>query len=69
MKGSFLRHISLLLLDFTVFILVLQRHFSRYEESLELLNKDPELFKEKVQATLRRHVVAVNKEISNDNLF
>jgi len=32
-----------------------------YEESNEMMAKDPEQFKEKVQESLRRHVTAINK--------
>jgi len=35
-----------------------------YEESNVLMAEEPDLFKEKVQATLRRHVAAVNKCVS-----
>ena len=39
------------------------------EESNEMMAKKPDLFKEKVQETLRRHVVAVNKCVANGTYF
>ena len=39
------------------------------EESNEMMAKQPDLFKEKVQETLRRHVVAVNKCVANGTYF
>ncbi len=39
------------------------------EESNEMMAKEPELFKEKVQETLRRHVTAINKLTANGMYF
>ena len=39
------------------------------EESNEMMAHQPELFKEKVQETLRRHVAAVNKCVANGTYF
>ncbi|MBD80442.1 MAG: urocanate hydratase [Crocinitomicaceae bacterium] len=39
------------------------------EESNDMMAKQPELFKEKVQETLRRHVEAVNKCVANGTYF
>ena len=39
------------------------------EESNEMMAKNPKLFKEKVQETLRRHVEAVNKCVANGTYF
>ena len=40
-----------------------------YEESNRLMAEEPEIFKEKVQKTLRRHVVAVNKCVAKFNTY
>jgi urocanate hydratase len=40
-----------------------------YEESNELMAKNPDLFKEKVQETLRRHAAAVNAHASKGTYF
>jgi len=40
-----------------------------YEESNEMMAKQPELFKEKVQETLRRHAAAVNKHTARGTYF
>ena len=40
-----------------------------YEESNRLIREEPELFKEKVQETLRRHADAVNKHTSRGTYF
>lgn len=40
-----------------------------YEESNEMMAKNPDLFKEKVQETLRRHALAVNKLTANGMYF
>jgi urocanate hydratase len=40
-----------------------------YEESNHLIREDPELFKEKVQASLRRHVAAINKHTAKGTYF
>lgn len=40
-----------------------------YEESNEMMAKQPELFKEKVQETLRRHADAVNKHTARGTYF
>jgi len=40
-----------------------------YEESNRLIREAPELFKEKVQATLRRHAAAVNKHTAKGTYF
>ncbi|GLX78078.1 urocanate hydratase [Thalassotalea insulae] len=40
-----------------------------YEESNRLIREAPELFKEKVQATLRRHATAVNKHAARGTYF
>lgn len=39
-----------------------------YEESNDLMSKDPELFKEKVQESLRRQVTAINK-LTADGMY
>jgi len=40
-----------------------------YEESNEMMAKNPELFKEKVQETLRRHAAAVNAHAARGTYF
>jgi urocanate hydratase len=40
-----------------------------YEESNRLIREEPELFKEKVQATLRRHAAAVNNHTAKGTYF
>ncbi len=40
-----------------------------YEESNRLIREDPELFKEKVQETLRRHAAAINKHTAKGTYF
>jgi urocanate hydratase len=40
-----------------------------YEESNRLIREDPDLFKEKVQASLRRHAAAVNKHTAKGTYF
>ena len=40
-----------------------------YEESNEMMAKQPDLFKEKIQATLRRHAEAVNKHTARGTYF
>ena len=40
-----------------------------YEESNRLIREEPELFKEKVQATLRRHAAAINKHTAKGTYF
>ncbi|WP_300542884.1 urocanate hydratase [uncultured Pseudoalteromonas sp.] len=40
-----------------------------YEESNRLIREEPEVFKEKVQATLKRHADAVNKHTANGTYF
>jgi len=40
-----------------------------FEESNRLMAEDPELFKEKVQETLRRHAAAVNKHTAKGTYF
>ncbi|MGC1472468.1 MAG: urocanate hydratase [Psychroserpens sp.] len=40
-----------------------------FEEANELMAKDPELFKEKVQTTLRRHSEAINKHTAKGTYF
>ena len=40
-----------------------------YEESNRLIREEPEVFKEKVQATLKRHADAVNKHTSRGTYF
>lgn len=40
-----------------------------YEASNELMVKDPELFKQKVQETLRRHATAINKHAKKGTYF
>ncbi len=40
-----------------------------YEESNRLISEDPEAFKEKVQASLRRHAAAINKHNSKGTYF
>ncbi len=40
-----------------------------YEESNEMMAKNPELFKEKVQETLRRHAAAVNRHTAKGTYF
>ncbi len=40
-----------------------------YKESNEMMAKQPELFKEKVQETLRRHAAAVNKHTARGSYF
>jgi len=40
-----------------------------YEESNRMIREEPELFKEKVQATLRRHAAAVNKHTAKGTYF
>lgn len=40
-----------------------------YEESNELIRRDPVLFKEKVQASLRRHTASINKHTSKGTYF
>lgn len=40
-----------------------------YEESNKLINENPELFKEKVQESLRRHINAVNKHTKKGTYF
>src|SRR5690554_6450234 len=40
-----------------------------YEESNEMMGSNPELFKEKVQKTLRRHVEAINKHTAKGTYF
>ena len=40
-----------------------------YEEANEMMANQPDLFKEKVQATLRRHVAAINKHTAKGTYF
>ena len=40
-----------------------------YEESNEMMANNPELFKEKIQETLRRHATAVNKHTAKGTYF
>lgn len=40
-----------------------------YEESNEMMAKQPELFKERIQETLRRHAAAVNKHTARGTYF
>ncbi len=40
-----------------------------YEESNEMMAKQPKLFKEKIQETLRRHAAAVNKHTARGTYF
>ncbi|MUP44256.1 urocanate hydratase [Gramella sp. BOM4] len=40
-----------------------------YEESNRLIREEPELFKEKVQASLRRHAAAINKHVERGTYF
>ncbi len=40
-----------------------------YEESNRLIREEPELFKEKVQASLRRHAAAINKHAAKGTYF
>ena len=40
-----------------------------YEEANRLIREEPEVFKEKVQATLRRHVIAINKHTAKGTYF
>lgn len=40
-----------------------------FEESVEMMSANPELFKEKVQESLRRHVTAINKLTANGMYF
>lgn len=40
-----------------------------YEESNRLIREEPEVFKEKVQASLRRHAAAVNKHTAKGTYF
>ncbi|WP_114905199.1 urocanate hydratase [Kordia sp. SMS9] len=40
-----------------------------YEESNEMMASNPELFKEKIQETLRRHATAVNKHTAKGTYF
>ncbi len=40
-----------------------------YEESNELLSKQPDVFKEKVQASLRRHAAAINNHTAKGTYF
>ncbi|PKQ61731.1 urocanate hydratase [Labilibaculum filiforme] len=40
-----------------------------YEESNRMIREEPELFKEKVQATLRRHAAAINKHTAKGTYF
>ncbi|TGV01001.1 urocanate hydratase [Flavivirga rizhaonensis] len=40
-----------------------------YEESNRLIREEPELFKEKVQASLRRHAAAINKHTRKGTYF
>ncbi|WP_046756143.1 urocanate hydratase [Kordia jejudonensis] len=40
-----------------------------YEEANEMMANDPELFKEKIQETLRRHAAAVNKHTEKGTYF
>ena len=40
-----------------------------YEESNRLIREEPDLFKEKVQASLRRHAAAVNKHTAKGTYF
>ncbi|TKG97199.1 urocanate hydratase [Puteibacter caeruleilacunae] len=40
-----------------------------FEESNRLIREDPELFKKKVQASLRRHVAAINKHTKRGTYF
>ncbi|WP_303319196.1 urocanate hydratase [Flavivirga abyssicola] len=40
-----------------------------YEESNRLIREEPELFKEKVQASLRRHAMAINKHTGKGTYF
>ncbi|NOR86741.1 MAG: urocanate hydratase, partial [Bacteroidales bacterium] len=40
-----------------------------YEESNKMMAKQPDLFKEKIQATLRRHAEAVNKHTARGTYF
>ncbi|WP_461631521.1 urocanate hydratase [Labilibaculum euxinus] len=40
-----------------------------YEESNRLIREEPELFKEKVQATLRRHAASINKHTAKGTYF
>ena len=40
-----------------------------YEESNRLIREEPKIFKEKVQATLRRHAAAINKHTAKGTYF
>ena len=40
-----------------------------YEESNRLIREEPEIFKEKVQETLRRHADAINKHVAKGTYF
>jgi urocanate hydratase len=40
-----------------------------YEESNRMIREEPELFKEKVQASLRRHAAAINKHTAKGTYF
>ncbi|WP_194850064.1 urocanate hydratase [Nonlabens antarcticus] len=40
-----------------------------YEESNRLIREEPDVFKEKVQATLRRHAAAINKHAAKGTYF
>lgn len=40
-----------------------------YEESNKMMTEQPELFKEKVYESLRRHVIAINKMVQNGMYF
>ncbi len=40
-----------------------------YEESNRMIREEPELFKEKVQESLRRHAAAINKHTANGTYF
>jgi len=40
-----------------------------YDESNRLIREDPELFKEKVQASLRRHAASINKHTAKGTYF
>lgn len=40
-----------------------------YEESNRLIREEPEIFKEKVQATLRRHATSINKHTAKGTYF
>ena len=53
----FLGQVDIILLDYT------------FEESNRINEEDPELFKEKVQESLRRHAAAINKHTAKGTYF